>query len=147
MDRPQVINVIHSKDNENEHPHNDALVISLKIGECQVRCILIDQGSSCDITYVSYYKELGLHRDDLEQSNNPMVGFNGTPTWPLGVISLEVQAGTKKVSTEFLVVDTLSPYNVILGRPWLLAMRVVPSTLHQLLSFPIEHGIKEVRED
>ena len=34
-----------------------------------------------------------------------------------------------------------------LVRPWLQAMRVVPSTMHQLLRFPTEHGIEEVRGD
>ncbi|XP_028122747.1 uncharacterized protein LOC114319881 [Camellia sinensis] len=130
-----------------QHPHNDALVITLKIGKFQVRRILVDQGNSCDIMYVTCYKGLGLHLDDLEQSNNPMVGFNGTPTWSLGATNLEVQAGTKKVSTEFTVIDTPSPYNVILGRQWLHAIRVVPSTLHQLLRFPTEHGIEKVRGD
>ncbi|XP_028058314.1 uncharacterized protein LOC114262149 [Camellia sinensis] len=65
-----------------QHPHNDALVVTLKIGEYQVRC----------------YKELGLHQDDLEQPNSPTVKFNGTLTWPLRAINLEVQAGTKKAS-------------------------------------------------
>ncbi|GMP72477.1 hypothetical protein CsSME_00030506 [Camellia sinensis var. sinensis] len=130
-----------------QHPHNDALVVSLQVGECQVKRILIDQDSSCDIMYVRCYKELGLHLDNLEQSSNPMVGFNGTPTWPLGATSVEVQAGTKKIRTEFMVIDTPSPYNIILGRPWLHAMGAVPSTLHQLLRFPTENGIEEVRED
>ncbi|XP_028070013.1 uncharacterized protein LOC114272488 [Camellia sinensis] len=49
-----------------QHPYNDALVITLKIGDCQVRRILIDRSSSCDIKYVRCYKELGLHPDDLE---------------------------------------------------------------------------------
>ena len=35
----------------------------------------------------------------------------------------------------------------ILGRSWLHAMGAVPSTLHQLLRFPTEHGIEEVRGD
>ena len=105
-----------------QHPHNDALVVSLQVGECQVKCILINQGNFCDIMYVRCYKELGLHPDDIEQSNGPMVGFNGTLTWPLGPVSLDVQAGTKKVTTEFTVIDTPSPYNIILGRPWLHAM-------------------------
>ncbi|GMP79430.1 hypothetical protein CsSME_00034980 [Camellia sinensis var. sinensis] len=76
-----------------------------------------------------------------------MVGFNGMPTWPLGASSLEVQAGTRKVKTEFTIIDTPSPYNVILGRPWLHVMGAISSTLHQLLQFPTEHGIEEVKGD
>ncbi|XP_028127282.1 uncharacterized protein LOC114323802 [Camellia sinensis] len=97
--------------------------------------------------YIRCYKELGLQQDDLEQSNSPMTGFNRTPTWPLGAINLEVQAGTRKVSIEFTVIDTPSSYNVILERPWLPIMRVIPLTLHQLLWFPTEYGIEKVRKD
>ncbi|XP_028065211.1 uncharacterized protein LOC114268276 [Camellia sinensis] len=79
-----------------QHPHNDALVIILKIENYQVRRILVNQGSSCDIMYVRYYKELDLHSDDLKQSSTPIVGFSRTPMWPLGATNLEVQADTKK---------------------------------------------------
>ncbi|XP_028069929.1 uncharacterized protein LOC114272433 [Camellia sinensis] len=130
-----------------QHSHNDALVVILKDRDCQVRLILIDQGISCHIMYVRCYKEFGLHKDDLEQSDSPMVRFNGTPTWPVGTPSLEVQVGSKKVHTKFTLIDTLSLYNIILGRPWLYAIRVVPSTLHQLLRFPTEQGIEKVRGD
>ncbi|XP_028120313.1 uncharacterized protein LOC114317745 [Camellia sinensis] len=43
------------------HPHNDALVVTLKIGDYQMKCILIDQGSTCHIMYVRCYKELVLY--------------------------------------------------------------------------------------
>ena len=79
--------------------------------------------------------------------SSPMVGFNWTLTWPLGATSLKVQAGTKKTKIEFPIIDTPSLYNAILGRPWLHAMGVVPSMLHHLLRFPIEHGIEEVKGD
>ncbi|CAL5392905.1 unnamed protein product [Camellia sinensis] len=104
-----------------QHPHNDALVVTLKIGKCHVRRILIDQDSSCDIMYVRCYKELGLHQDNLKQSDSLMVRFNGTLTWPLEATNLEV--------------------------PWLHAMKVVLSTLHQLLRFPTEQGIEVVKGD
>ncbi|XP_028092886.1 uncharacterized protein LOC114293065 [Camellia sinensis] len=67
--------------------------------------------------------------------------------WPLGTTNLEVQARTKMVTTDFTVIDTPSLYNIVLGRPWLHAMRVVPSTLHQLLRFPTEFGIEEVKRN
>ena len=66
--------------------------------------------------YVQCYKKLDLHPVDMEQSNSPMIGFNETPTWPLGTTSLEVQAGTRKITTDFTVIDTPFPYNIFLGR-------------------------------
>ena len=44
------------------------------------------------------------------------------------------------MQADFLVVDVPSPYNVIMGRTWLHSMKVVPSTCHQKLKFPLESG-------
>ena len=40
--------------------------------------------------------------------------------------------GTVLVNTLFLVEKFISPYNVILGRPWIHVMAVVTSTYHQI---------------
>ena len=45
----------------------------------------------------------------------------------------------------FIVVGSFSPYMAILGRPWIHAMRVIPSTLHVKFKFPTEQGIVVVR--
>ncbi len=45
------------------------------------------------------------------------------------------------------MLNSYSPYNVILGRPWLHKMRAVPSTLHQRLRFPTLDEIMEIRGD
>nr|GEY16926.1 reverse transcriptase domain-containing protein [Tanacetum cinerariifolium] len=41
----------------------------------------------------------------------------------------------------FMIVKSLSPYNGIIGRPGLKAIRAVPSTVHEMLKFPVEEGI------
>uniref|UniRef100_A0A2N9EDC4 Integrase catalytic domain-containing protein n=1 Tax=Fagus sylvatica TaxID=28930 RepID=A0A2N9EDC4_FAGSY len=48
---------------------------------------------------------------------------------------------------EFLVVDCLSAYNVIIGRPTLNRLRAVTSTYHLLVRFPTENGIGEMKGD
>ena len=53
----------------------------------------------------------------------------------------------KKVQVNFIVVNAFSPYTVILGRPWIHAMKVIPSTLHQKIEFPMEDGVAVVRAD
>lgn len=47
----------------------------------------------------------------------------------------------------FEVVDGDMGYNVIIGRPWIHEMKVVPSTDHELLKFPTPYGIKQIRGD
>ena len=39
---------------------------------------------------------------------------------------------------EFHVVDVESPFNAILGRPWITTLNAVPSVAHQCLKFPYE---------
>ena len=41
-------------------PHNDALVVTLRIGGYDVKRVMIDQGSAAEIMYPDFYKGLGL---------------------------------------------------------------------------------------
>ena len=51
----------------------------------------------------------------------------------------------KEVIVTFIVVRLFSPYTAILGRPWIHAMKAVPSTLHVKVKFPTEYGVAMVR--
>ena len=47
----------------------------------------------------------------------------------------------------FLVVDYLSAYNVILGRPTLNSWKAVTSTYRLMIKFPTDYGVGELRGD
>ena len=69
---------------------------------------------------------------------------------PAGAISLPVvgaypQKITKNVN--FLVVDCLSSYNAIIGRPTLNSWKAITSTYHLSVKFPTEHGVGQVQGD
>ena len=49
--------------------------------------------------------------------------------------------------TKFLVVDCQSPYNIVLRRPWIPGMGAVPSTLHQVIKFPMPWGMRAIKGD
>ncbi|GAV84247.1 hypothetical protein CFOL_v3_27691, partial [Cephalotus follicularis] len=51
------------------------------------------------------------------------------------------------VEMTFLVVDTPSPYNAIIGRPGLNLLEAIVSTRHLLMKFPTRFGVGEVRGD
>ncbi|GAV77805.1 hypothetical protein CFOL_v3_21275, partial [Cephalotus follicularis] len=51
------------------------------------------------------------------------------------------------VQMTFLVVDTPSPYNAIIGRPGLNLMEAIVSTRHLLMKFPTRFGVGEARGD
>ncbi|XP_028118148.1 uncharacterized protein LOC114315745 [Camellia sinensis] len=138
-----------SKDLEGiQHPHTDVLIITVGIEKrFDVKRVLVDQGSAADILYYDLFRKLGLSEQHLTPAAAPLVGFNSQPEWLLGRIVLPVVAGTKPLQIEFLVVNTPSPYNVILGRLWIHQMEAVPSTYHQLIRFPTEHGVEQISRD
>ncbi|XP_059287609.1 uncharacterized protein LOC132040940 [Lycium ferocissimum] len=69
-------------------------------------------------------------------------GFNMACKTTKGDITLPVNAAGIVQHTKFYVIDGEMRYNALLGRPWLHIMRVVPSTLHQMLKFPTSEGVK-----
>ena len=67
-------------------PHRDALILSLGIGDFDVRQILIDLGSSIDLLQVSIIKQMGIVLSSLENQGRILSGFNGTTTTSLGKV-------------------------------------------------------------
>ena len=111
-------------------PHDDALVVTLRIGGYDVKRIMIDQGSAVEIMYPDLYKGLGLKLENLTTYSSPLISFEGKMVVPKGQIRLPVQVGTDVVEVDFIMVDAFSPYTAIMGRPWLHTLGTVSSTLH-----------------
>lgn len=111
-------------------PHDDALVITLRIGGYDVKRVMVDQGSGAEIMYPDLYKGLNLIPEDLMPYSSPLVSFDGKVVIPRGQIRLPVQTGFEIVEVDFIVVDAYSPYTAIVARPWLYTLGAVSSTLH-----------------
>ena len=58
-------------------PHDDALVVTLRIGGYDVKRVMIDQGSTTEIMYPDLYKGLGLKPKDLTTYSFFLVSFEG----------------------------------------------------------------------
>ena len=128
-------------------PHDDALVITLRIGGYDVKRVMVDQGSPAEIMYPDLYKGLNLRAEDLTPYSSPLVSFEGKIIIPKGQIRLPVQIGSEVVEVDFIVVDEYSPYTAIVAKPWLHTLGVVSSTLHQKVKYPSEGQIKEILGD
>ncbi|XP_050249675.1 uncharacterized protein LOC126696947 [Quercus robur] len=124
--------------------HNDALVVTIRIGGYDVKRVLVDQGSNTEIMYPNLYKGLKLRSEDLTYFDSLLIGFDRKVVFPKGQIQLLIQTGTKVVEVNFIVVDTYSPYTAIVARPWVHAMRAVPSTLHLKVKYPSGNWVKEL---
>ena len=128
-------------------PHDDALVITLRIGGYNVKRVMVDQGSAAEIMYPDLYKRLSLRAEDLTPYSSPLVIFEGKIIIPKGQIRLPVQIGSETVEVDFIVVDAYSPYTAIVARPWLHTLGAVSSTLHQKVKYPFEGQIEEILGD
>ncbi|XP_065622282.1 uncharacterized protein LOC136064454 [Quercus suber] len=93
-------------------PHDDALVVTLRIEGYDVKRVMVDQGSAVEIMYPNLYKGLNLKLDDLTPYCSPLVSFEGRIVTPKGQIRLPVQTGSEVVEVDFIVADVYSPYTI-----------------------------------
>ena len=71
-------------------PHDDALVVTLRIGGSDVKRVLVDQGSAVEIMYSNLYKGLNLKPNNLTTYDSPLVNFEGKTITPRGQIRLPI---------------------------------------------------------
>ena len=72
------------------HSHDDALVISIRVGDYNMHRVMVDNGSSIDILYYPAFQQMRIDRERLVSTNTPVVGFGGTRVFPLGAVTLSV---------------------------------------------------------
>ena len=64
------------------HPHDDALVVSIRIEVYNMHRVLIDNGSSANILYYPAFQHMGISRERLVPTNAPLIGFGGMRVLP-----------------------------------------------------------------
>ena len=65
-------------------PHDDAMVVTLKIWGYDVKRVLVDQGNAIEIMYPDLYKGLNLRPEDPTAYDFPLVSFEGKTFIPKG---------------------------------------------------------------
>ncbi|XP_021728738.1 uncharacterized protein LOC110695819 [Chenopodium quinoa] len=125
-------------------PHDDAIVIECKVANQRVGRILIDTGSSSNLISHKCLTKLRYKPESMHQVSHPLVGFGGGVVHPVGQINLPIRLGEKGKGRymvfRFLVVDELTAYNMILGRPTLNESKAVIISSLMLLKFERDDG-------
>ena len=70
--------------------HDDALVVTLRIGGYDVKRLLVGQGSAVEIMYPDLYKGLNLKPKDLIAYDSLLVSFVGKTITPRDQIRLPI---------------------------------------------------------
>lgn len=83
-----------------------------------------------------------------KSNKNPikLLGSMGETTPSMGTIRFLVRAGDVNMMVEFYVLDFLLPFNIILERPRIHRMRVVPSTYYKMRTFSYSSQNPEDKE-
>ncbi|KAK3015727.1 hypothetical protein RJ639_005927 [Escallonia herrerae] len=74
-------------------PHDDALVITLRIDTFQVKRVLVDTRSSADIIFEDAFNQMGISDDRVKPISSPLYGFTGASAPVRGIASLTVIVG------------------------------------------------------
>ncbi|XP_074277867.1 uncharacterized protein LOC141601477 [Silene latifolia] len=125
--------------------HHDGLVISMQVETANVMRILVDGSSSVNLIMLHVLKAMYINEDQITKKSSVLVGFSGETRNTLGEIYLPSYAEGISSYERFGVLDCLSSYNVILGRPWIHNVKAVPSTCHQCIKIPTDWGVATIK--
>ena len=116
------------------------MVISAVTARRKVHRVLVDQGSSADVMFWTTFNKLQLSLDMLGPYGDCLYGFAGDQVEVREYLELRTTFtdGTtlRTKSIRYLVVNTSSAYNMLLGRPTLNRLGAVPSTRHMRMKLP-----------
>jgi len=126
-------------------PHdNDPMVISLITAGRRVHHVLIDQGSSGDVMFLTTFNRLQLSLDQLKPYAGRLHGFTGNEVEVCGYIELSTtfadNLSSRTTKIRYLVIDAPSAYNILLGRSALNKLKAVPSTRYMKVKMPSLEG-------
>nr|KYP31280.1 hypothetical protein KK1_048525 [Cajanus cajan] len=115
--------------------HLKPLLLTLMIEEQEVNKVLVDGGAAVNILPKTMLKMFGKSLAHLKPHNLMISDYVGTSSHPEGLILLDVQIGSVKRTTMFIVTPSKANFNVLLGREWIHGVGVVPSMVHQKIFF------------
>ena len=122
-----------------DFPHDDALVISVQIAHAIVDRMMADNGSAVNLLQLSVIQKMGLESTIMRRAE-VLTGFNGHTSTTIGQITLDVKTLPVVSKQTFTIISDPSPYNGILGRPWLIKLDAVTSVKYQKIRFHVPGG-------
>lgn len=117
--------------------HNDKLHIEFFIHKHKVRWVLVYGRARLNICSLKLVKALGFSDAHVDATMSIVIkAYDDEKCSFQGIITLPIRVGRIILDTTCQVLDLELPYNILLGRTWIHALKVVPSTYHQCLKFP-----------
>ncbi|XP_075102050.1 uncharacterized protein LOC142177425 [Nicotiana tabacum] len=108
--------------------HNKAIHLTVKCEGYYVKRVMVDGGSGVDICPLSTLQRMEIGTERIRPNNVCMRAFDGIKRDTIGEIDLILTIGPVDFKVTFQVLDMDTSYKFLLGRPWIHAVGVVPST-------------------
>ena len=106
--------------------------------------MLVDQGSSTDVLFWDAFVAMGGSLDELESHEGVLAWFSSDSVQVWGYIEAHITFGddskAKTITIRYMVVNTHSSYNILLGRPTIKNLRAVVSPVHMKMKYPTDRG-------
>ena len=83
---------------------------------------------------------MNISWDRLSSASRILFDFNGATTVTMGDITFLTRVRPVVHQVMFSIIEDLGPCNAIVGQAWLHAMKAVPSTYHQMISYLTNAG-------
>jgi len=87
---------------------------------------------------------MGGSLDDLEPYDRVLVRFSGDPVQVRGYLEAKTMFGegekAKSIIIRYMIVNTTSSYNELLGRPIINKLGAIVSSIHMNVKYPMDEG-------
>ncbi|XP_077247235.1 uncharacterized protein LOC143886952 [Tasmannia lanceolata] len=127
--------------------HTRPLRITIICNKKRVPEVLVDNGSALNVCPLSTAVTLGFGPNNFIPSEQGILAYDGTRRDVIGILATDIEIGGETFEVEFQVLDIKTSFFLLLGRPWLHKVGVIPSTLHQKLKFVRNNKVITVRGD
>ena len=103
--------------------------------------MLVDQDSLANIIFIDAFNKLDMSMEKVGLFHSTLIGIAGVQVWVKGYIELLMTFScARTIPIKFLIVECKSPFNAILGRPFLNKLAAIMSTPYLTIKFPLLNG-------
>jgi hypothetical protein len=113
-----------------ELDHILPLRIAIMVSNFIVKRVMIDNGSALNISTLKFIKQARYTKADIISEVITIKAYDNLERTTEGTIFLPIKVRPVTQETLYHVVYLNLPFSILLGRPWIHAMKVIPSTYH-----------------
>ena len=92
-DEPDIV-FLKRDDRDIKQPHNDPLIIMLRVEEFNIHRMLNNNRSLADIIFLPAFQQMKLDKKRIRPFTSPLVSFTGDRIVPRGIVILTMIVGT-----------------------------------------------------